>query len=104
VGNILYSVTINVSLTRAAEWLRWMQDVHIPEVMATGSFERFRLHRLLEPIHDEDSITYNVQYEAKDYETYQHYVETHAPALRIKQQELFETDIVAFRTVLEVVS
>ena len=35
---IIYNVTCHMDLALAEEWLRWMQEIHIPEVMATGCF------------------------------------------------------------------
>ena len=101
--SIVYSVTVNVDLAIAAEWLRWMQNVHIPEVMATGCFTQQRMHRMLDPIHDEDSITFNIQYLAPSREVYETYREQHAPALQARHHERYGERTVAFRTLLEVV-
>ena len=45
---LIYNITIQVNWTIHNEWLPWMQEVHIPEVMATGMFTHFRILRLLE--------------------------------------------------------
>ncbi|MBD0333035.1 MAG: DUF4286 family protein [Chitinophagaceae bacterium] len=34
----VYNVTITVETTIAGEWLRWLMQEHIPEVMATKCF------------------------------------------------------------------
>ena len=35
---IIYNVTINIEEAATAEWLAWMQETHIPDVIATGKF------------------------------------------------------------------
>lgn len=35
---MLYVVILAIDGSRATDWVKWMVDVHIPEVMATGCF------------------------------------------------------------------
>jgi len=35
---IIYSVTVNIDDSVHDEWVTWMKEVHIPDVMATGYF------------------------------------------------------------------
>jgi hypothetical protein len=35
---MLYVVFIVIDRVRADEWMKWMRDVHIPDVVATGCF------------------------------------------------------------------
>ena len=35
---VLYNVTINIDYAVHDEWLDWMKNVHIPDVMNTGLF------------------------------------------------------------------
>ncbi len=43
----LYNVTITIDLDVHEDWVRWMRETHIPEVMATGMFVSNRMSRLL---------------------------------------------------------
>ena len=36
--HVIYNVTVSVDEDAHHEWLEWMQEVHIPDVMKTGSF------------------------------------------------------------------
>ena len=45
---IIYNVTIKIDWTIHDAWLAWMQQVHIPELVATGCFTRSQLVRLLD--------------------------------------------------------
>jgi hypothetical protein len=99
---IIYNVTINIDHAVAAEWLDWMKQVHIPDVMSTGLFTGNRVLRL---IGDEESggVTFAVQYTAPDMESYEEYRKNFAPALQAEHTAKFKDRFVAFRTLLEIV-
>jgi len=97
---ILYNVTVKVEKTVHEEWLRWMQQVHIPDVMATGKFEEHKLCRIL---HEEpDGVTYAIQYFAPDMPAFQRYQAEDAKRLQAEHMERFKDKYVAFRTLMEV--
>ena len=100
---IIYNVTVKVQPAIAAEWLQWMQGEHMPEIMATGYFTASRICHLLE-MDESDGVTYSVQYTATDMSQYQRYIAEHAPALREKTMKAFGDRLIAFRTVMEIVS
>ena len=58
---IIYNVTINVDESIHDEWISWMQEVHIPEVLATGKFMKALMSRVLVK-EDLGGVTYSVQY------------------------------------------
>ena len=99
---ILYNVTINIDNSVAEEWLQWMKEVHIPEIMATTFFIKNQIARVME---DEDNggTTYAVQYTARNMEDLLEYQREHAPALQAKHSERYKDSFVAFRSVLELI-
>ena len=99
---ILYNVTINIDSRVAEEWLQWMKEVHIPEVMATTYFIKNQIARVLG---DEESggVTYAIQYTARNMEDLMEYQRLHAPTLQAKHTERYKDRYVAFRTVLEII-
>jgi Domain of unknown function (DUF4286) len=99
---IIYNVTVNIDNSVSAEWLKWMQETHIPDVMATGMFVENRILRL---IGDEDTggTTYAIQYTAQNMEDYLRYRDEFAPALQKDALALFGDKFTAFRTLLETV-
>jgi hypothetical protein len=99
---IIYNVTTKVTTNINEEWLRWMKQEHIPKIMATGLFHDFRICRLLEQ-DDQDGPTYSIQYFTDTLENYQTYLSEHAPALRQLSYQLFGSQFVSFRTVMQVV-
>jgi hypothetical protein len=99
---ILYNVTINIDNAVAEEWLQWMKEVHIPEIMATTYFIK---NQIAQVMGDEDSggKTYAIQYTARNMEDLMEYQREHAPALQAKHTERYKDRFVAFRTVLEII-
>lgn len=100
---ILYNVTLNIDDSIHQQWLEWMRDIHIPDVLATGKFSSARLVKV---VVDEEmgGQTYAVQYTAPDRATLERYYEEDAPRLREDGLRLFGDKMLAFRTELELVS
>jgi hypothetical protein len=96
---ILYNVTVAIEKSVEEDWKVWMRDIHIPEVMATGTFIEFKFFRVMRE--EEDSTSYSIQYFADDMLKVQTYVAQHSPALQQKSQETFPGKFVSFRTLLQ---
>ncbi len=97
---IIYNVTVNVDEDVAAEWLSWMKEVHIPDVMQTGMFNDYRICRVL--AEESGGFTYAVQYTCPDMGTYEKYRDEFAPSLQQETARRYGGKLVAFRTLLEV--
>lgn len=98
---VLYSVTVNVADEVHEEWLQWMREVHVPDVMNTGCFLSNKIMRLKDPI--QDGNTYSFQYFADTDEILAHYLEVYAPTLRADVDRKFANQYLAFRTILDVI-
>jgi len=97
---ILYNVTVNIDLEAEEEWLLWMRQSHIPEVLKTGYFLEARLCKVLSD--DMGGKTYSMQYLAPDMLSYKKYIHEEAPRLRDDFDLKYGGRYVAFRTILEV--
>jgi len=95
----IYNVTVSIDPELEQDWLTWMQQIHIPEVLQTGCFMQ---NKILKVITDVDSgATYSIQYFYElesDIETYRN---NFAPDLQRKHLEKFKDKFVAFRTILK---
>ncbi len=100
---ILYNVTINVEDDIHDTWLLWMQQTHIPDVLATGNFREARICKVL-VAEEMGGTTYSVQYLAPDRGNLEEYYRNHADRLRREASERYGDQVVAFRTELEIVS
>ena len=98
---ILYNVTVKIDPEVSDEWVQWMKDVHIPDVMRTDKFNNYRLCRLLD-VDESDGVTYAVQYEAKSMDAYEEYQKRYAPELQQEHTNKFRNRFVAFRTIMEI--
>jgi hypothetical protein len=99
---IVYNVTVKINNEVHDEWLQWMKEIHIPNVMDTGLFESYQMARVL--LQDEsDGITYATQYHCPDMKTLQLYTAKHAPRLQKEVVDKYADKFVAFRTLLEIV-
>lgn len=96
----IYNVTITVEKNIHEEWLKWMKNVHIPDVMRTGIFTTNRICRL---ITDESEVTYAIQYTFRSMEDIHRYQKEFAPRLQKEHSEKFKDKFVAFRTLLEII-
>ena len=88
--------------TLEKEWLQWMREVHIPDVMNTGLFMDHKICKLL---HEEEDggVTYAMQYFCKDMDTFREYQTNHAKALQEDHSNRYKDKYVAFRTLMEVI-
>ncbi len=99
---IIYNVTVNIDADVHDEWLQWMKEVHIPEVLATGLFVESRMSRMLIE-EEEGGITYSIQYTLESMEKMKEYEEKYAPKLREEHIKKYDGKFGAFRTMMEVV-
>jgi hypothetical protein len=99
---LIYNVTVKVDVGIAADWLQWMRQEHIPEIMDTGCFTHYQIVQLLEQ-DDSDGPTYAIQYHSPDQEHYERYIEEFADTLRLKSLHKWGDGVMAFRSLMRIV-
>ena len=99
---LIYNVTIKVEPAIASDYLVWLRDEHIPDILSTGCFTSARIFHLLE-MEESDGITYAVQYEALHKDDYEKYLRDFASPMRKKATDKWTNQFIAFRSVLELV-
>jgi uncharacterized protein DUF4286 len=100
---IIYNVTTNIDDSVHDQWLTWMEQKHIPEIMATGKFTSARLVKVL-IVEEMGGTTYSVQFTTDSKATLERYYTDDAPKLRDESLQLFGDKMIAFRTELELIS
>ena len=98
---ILYNVTINIDYDIHDQWLSWMKEVHIPDVLNTGLFLNAKIARI--HAEEEGGKSYSIQYILKNMNDYNTYQEKHSPKLQQEHSQRYKGKFVAFRTILEIV-
>ncbi len=100
---IIYNVTTNIQESVHDQWLSWMQQKHIPEILATGKFTSARIVKVL--IEEEmGGITYSIQYTTDSKETLEKYYREDQGRFQQEALKLFADKMLSFRTELEVIS
>ena len=44
---LIYNVTINIDESVHDQWLDWMKDKHLPDMLATGKFSHAKMVKVL---------------------------------------------------------
>ncbi|MEO8666036.1 MAG: DUF4286 family protein [Ignavibacteria bacterium] len=99
---ILYNVTVNIDPSVHDEWLEWIKNKHVPDVLATGLFIENKIYRVLSE-HESEGYTYSFQYFLGSKSDLEKYQKEFAPKLQKEHSDKFKDKFVAFRTVLELV-
>jgi len=98
----IYNVTINIEESIHEKWMKWMQEKHMPDMLATGKFSKALMSRV--QVEEEmGGLTYSVQYTTDSKETLSKYYQEDADKLRNEALQLFPNKFVAFRTELEII-
>ncbi|MGB1507955.1 MAG: DUF4286 family protein, partial [Crocinitomicaceae bacterium] len=80
---VLYNVTISIDVSCEHEWLEWMREVHIPDVIKTGFFKEAKICRLIGG-EEEGGKTYAIMYTSYTEEDLEDYKKNHAPKLQLE--------------------
>ena len=97
---LLYNVTVGIDKDAEAEWLLYMKEKHIKDVLSTGLFVSHKMYRVLHD-QEEGTISYSIQYFARRIEDVQKYLEVFAPPLIEEHRKKFNNRHVAFMTLLD---
>jgi hypothetical protein len=97
---LLYNVTVGVDKDIEEEWLQYMREKHIKDILNTGLFVESKMYKV---IHDDDgdTISYSVQYFARSIEDIRRYLEVFAPALVEEHRQKFKNRHITFMTLLD---
>jgi len=96
----IYNVTVTLEKSIQDEWLKWMRETHIPDVMRTGFFIENKICKLLTG--EDSEITYAIQYMFRTMDDLNKYQQEHAPGLQLEHKEKFKDKFAAFRTILQI--
>lgn len=100
---IIYNVTTKVDKLIQEEWLSWLKEEHITEILDTGCFTKANILRLLET-DDTEGPTYAIQYYAESKALYNLYIEKYATLMRQKSIDKWGGQFIAFRSVMQTVN
>jgi len=99
---IIYNITTKVHTSIAAEWLQWLKNIHVKEVMESDCFTEFKIVKLLE-IDETDGPTFAVQFAAQSKGLYNRYIEKFAGEMRKRSFDKWGDKFISIRTVMQIV-
>ena len=97
----IYNVTVSIDKSVHDEWLQWMREKHIPDVMNTGCFIENKLVRVLNE--ENDGLTYSFQYTFKEMADMDNYKQNFAAKMQADVKQKYDGKFAAFRTLLEII-
>ncbi|MEO0000129.1 MAG: hypothetical protein RL766_175 [Bacteroidota bacterium] len=98
---IIYNITYAVPHPIRESWLEWIYTEHIPEILATGCFQRHSLLQLLE-VDESEFRTYALQLHATTESDYRTYLQQFASPLRKRASDKWGEQVIGFRTLMSV--
>lgn len=99
---IVYNITTKVATAIQQDWLQWIKEEHIPEIIDTGCFKQASIFQLLET-DDSEGFTFTVQYFAESKSLYNNYMEKFAAQMRQKAFDKWGNQFIAFRSLMQVI-
>ncbi|HAL81411.1 MAG TPA: DUF4286 domain-containing protein [Mucilaginibacter sp.] len=98
---IIFNDTIIIDEAVHEKWLKWVQAVYIPAVMATGYFTSYQILNVIDS--PNEGVTYCVQYSANSIEDFNHFYSKHLHQLQAIHNQEFENQFVIFNTLMKTV-
>lgn len=99
---LIINETTMVSPAYQGQWLEWMLDTHIPTILGTGCFFKYRVVKIMTE-DESEGTTYAVQFFAETYAQYDEWLRLHSEAFREKAVLKWGAEAISFITVMEVV-
>ena len=95
----IYNVTVSIDKEIENEWLSWMKEFHIPEVINTCCFFDNKILKVVTEV--DTGSTYSIQYMYKNEDDIVKYRDNFANELQKKHSDKYKDRFVAFRTILK---
>lgn len=96
----IYNVTTHVEPTIESQWLAWMNEEHVPQMIQTGKFKKAIIFKVITE-NDLGGVSYATQYHCSDRTTFESYQKEDADRLKKHALDKFDERILSFRTELE---
>lgn len=98
----IYNVTTLVAWQVHTDWLAWVRQSYIPQVLATGCFTHHRMVQLLDT-DEAEGPTYAIQFFADGEAQYQNYLRKLAPGIRQQAIQRWGESCISFHSGMKVV-
>jgi hypothetical protein len=98
---IIFNDTVIIEEAIQQKWLKWIKEVHIPAVMATGHFKSYQVLNVIDS--PNEGVTYCIQYRADSIADFNQFYSKHLHRLQEAHNQEFENQFVIFNTLMQTV-
>ncbi|MDR3693287.1 DUF4286 family protein [Mucilaginibacter sp.] len=98
---IIFNDTVIIEEAVHEKWLKWIKEVHIPAVMATGHFKSYEVLNVIDS--PNEGVTYCIQYRADSIADFNQFYSKHLHRLQEAHNQEFENQFVIFNTLMQTV-
>ena len=98
---IIFNDTVIIEEAIQQKWLKWIKEVHIPAVMATGHFKSYQVLNVIDS--PNEGVTYCIQYRADSIADFNQFYSKHLHRLQEAHNLEFENQFVIFNTLMQTV-
>jgi len=98
---IIFNDTVIIEEAVQQKWLKWIKEVHIPAVMATGHFKSYQILNVIDS--PNEGVTYCIQYHAEGIADFNKFYSSHLHRLQEAHNQEFENQFVIFNTLMQTV-
>jgi hypothetical protein len=97
---IVLNFTVKVHASILEGWLAWLQQEHIPAILATGSFDDYKFYRLLEQ-DEAEGPTFVLQFYTQTQEAWRRYMIEYDPKFQQDALTRWGEAFIGFGTTME---
>lgn len=99
----VFNVTTQVSHSVSEEWMQWLKEIQLPEIMLSKCFSDFQIYKLLG--HDEtQGLTFVIQFFVESKESYENFIQNYAEVFRQNSITKWGNEMPSFETLLQKVA
>lgn len=98
---LLFNVTVIIEEASATDWLQWMKESHIPQLMDKECFVSYRLLKIVNS--PNEGLSYSIQFIAEDKARHQTFLDSHEQLFIAEMYNRYPNKLVTFTTLMEFV-
>ena len=102
INMIIYNVTTHIEPSIEKEWLVWMKQKHLSDMLATQKFSKAKIFKVIGEEYL-GGLSYAVQYYCKSKNVLDAYLKNDAKLLQEEGNKKFGSSILFFRTELQLI-
>ena len=98
----IYNITIKPDWKIHDEWLHWMKEIYLPDIINTNCFTEYRIVKLLE-MDESDGPTYAVQLFAENIAEYNRYQQVFEDNFNKMSNSKWGDRFISFASLMQIV-